>query len=132
MNGYYSTSGTLQYYINPFKLILQVDSGLADFYRSLIPKYLHVKPPMFEPHVSIIRNTIAPLNMNVWDKYQGKSIDFKYEAYIYNDELYYWLNVICPELEYIRKELGMEPYGDVTLSPDGQHLYHVTLANLKK
>ena len=124
--------GTLQYSSDPLKLILQVDSGLADFYRSTIPKYFHVKPPMFEPHISVIRNPTVPLNMKVWEKYQGKLMSFRYDTYIYNDELYYWLNVLSLDLESVRKELGMQPYGDVTRSPDGQHLYHITLGNLKK
>jgi|SRR5208282_548710 len=129
---WWHTQGILQYSDNPLKLILQIDSGLADFYRSTIPKYLHVKPPMFEPHISVIRNPSTPLNMKKWGKYQGKLMDFCYDTYIHNDELYYWLNVKSPDLEDVRKELGMQPYGDVTPSPDGQHLFHITLGNLKK
>ena len=51
---------------------------------------------------------------------------------IHNDELYYWLNIYSEELEEIRSELGLLPYGDVTESPDGRHRFHLTLGNLKK
>jgi hypothetical protein len=125
------STGTLQYSLNPTKLIVEVDPGISDFYRSLIPKYLHVKPQMYDAHISVVRK-IDPPNMQFWGKYQCKKLVFKYEHFIYNDELYYWINVNSLTLEKIRTELGLKPFGDVTSSPDGRHKFHITLGNLKK
>ena len=65
---WHQAQGTLQYSTDPLKLILAVDQGIADFYRATIPKYLNVKPPMYDAHISVIRNPIVPLNMKVWNK----------------------------------------------------------------
>ena len=50
---------------------------------------------------------------------------------VYNDETYYWLNVFCKDLEEIREELGLTKSGDVSLSPDGRHKFHITIGNSK-
>jgi hypothetical protein len=124
------SSGILRYSNDPIKLVVQVDRGISDLYRSLIPRYLHVSRPMYDAHISVVRN-VEPPRMDVWGKYEGQAVSFDYEAYIFNDELYYWLNVYSVELEAIRAELGLAPYGDVSLSPDGRHRFHITLGNLK-
>ncbi len=130
MNQFFKSSGVLCYSENPIKLIVAIDPGIASFYRSLIPKYLHVNKPMYEAHISVVRNAVPP-HMQAWSKYQGAEVDFEYETFIYNDELYYWLNVYSYRLEDIRLELGLKPWGDVTKSPDGRHKFHITLGNLK-
>ena len=126
----FSSTGLLRYSINPYKLIVEVDPDISNFYRSLIPKYIHLNKPMYAPHISVVRNNIPP-NINVWDKYQNQKATFQYNSYIYNDELYYWLDVYSIDLENIRSELGLKPFGDVTWSPDGRHKFHITLGNLK-
>jgi hypothetical protein len=127
----YRSSGILQYFTDPLKLVVQVDPDLGNFYRSLIPKYYGVNRPMYEPHISVIRKVVPP-NMLVWGKYQDERVDFDYDTYVFNDELYFWLNVYSPRLEEIRSELGVKPFGDVTLSPDGRHKFHITVGNIKK
>ena len=126
----YRSSGILQYFTDPIKLVAQVDLDLGNFYRSLIPKYYGVSRPMYDPHISVIRKVVPP-NMSVWGKYQDDKVDFDYDHYVFNDELYFWLNVFSPQLESIRLELGVKPFGDATLSPDGRHKFHITLGNLK-
>lgn len=126
----YTSSGVLVYSQNPTKLIVEVDSEIARYYYSLVPKYVKLNKPMFTAHISVVRN-IEPPNMQFWGKYQGVLIEFQYESFIYNDELYYWLNVYSLELEEIRMELGLKPFGDVTWSPDGRHKFHMTVGNLK-
>lgn len=125
------SSGKLIYSENPDKLILEVDQGLSDFYFSMVPKCVGLKKQYYPAHISVVRNVIVP-NKAFWKKYEGNIINFTYEDYIYNDELYYWLHVFSSELEDIRKELGLKPSGDVTLSPDGRHKFHITIGNLKK
>lgn len=126
----FNSCGKLQYSLNPIKLILNVDSDISKYYFSLIPKYIKLNKQMFDPHISVIRN-VNPPNLHFWGKYENKEINFQYESYIYNDELYYWLHVFSTELEEIRTELGLTPSGDVTKSPDGRHKFHITLGNLK-
>lgn len=127
----FTSSGMLKYSQNPIKLIVEIDPDIAKFTRALIPKYLRVKSPMWAPHISVVRNWVPPY-MEFWDKHQYREISFNYENYIYNDELYYWLNCYSRELENIRSELGMKPHGDVTWSPDGRHKFHITVGNTKK
>ena len=126
----FSSNGILHYSKDPIKLSVEVDPEISSYYFSFIPKYLKVNRPMFSAHISIIRY-IAPPNMEFWNKYHNQMISFQYESYIYNDELYYWLNVYSLELENIREELGLTSSGDVTKSPDGRHKFHITLGNLK-
>jgi len=102
---FYST-GTLRYYNDPIKLIVEVDPDISRFYYSLIPKYIHANKQMFAPHISVVRKEIPP-NMTAWNKYGGHELDFEYDNYIYNDETYYWLNCYSKRLEEIRIELGL-------------------------
>lgn len=118
--------GILKYQEN--KLIVEVDVELANYYRSIIPKYIGIQKPMYSPHISVVRK--ERFNNN-WNKYQNKEIEFEYETFIYNDELYYWLNVYCKEFENIREELGLSNMSKITMPPDFQKCFHITLGNLK-
>ena len=122
--------GTLIYTENPYKLIVEVDDEIGKYYRSLIPKYLGVQRPMYSSHISTIRNEI-PVNLSVWSKYHQQEISFEYESYIYNGEVYYWLNAYSKSLEDIRLELGLPNTSEFTKSPDGRHKFHITIGNLK-
>lgn len=130
-NKMFKSAGKLQYSENPYKLIVEVDSELADYYRSFIPGSVGLNKPMYAPHISVVRNEI-PLNLFAWNKYKERIIFFKYEGEIYNDELYYWLNAYSEDLERIRFELGLPTTSEITRSPDGRHRFHITLGNLKK
>jgi len=122
--------GTLIYSENPYKLIVDIDNEIGNYYRSLIPKYFQVKKPMYSSHISIVRNEVPP-NLNMWGKYQGVKISFEYESFIYSDELYYWLNAYSFILEDIRIELGLSNLSKYTKSPDGKHRFHITIGNIK-
>ena len=122
--------GRLIYSDNPYKLIVEVDQGISDFYYSLIPKSHRVQKQMYSAHISTIRNEI-PINIQFWNKYQNKLVEFEYESFIYNDETYYWLNAYSKELENIRIELGLKETSEFTRSPDGLHKFHITIANTK-
>ena len=123
------SKGKLIYSLNPTKIILEVDQGIADYYRSTIPKYFKVNKPLYGAHISVVRK--ENVNMNYWNKYNLKEIEFEYRNYIYNDELYWWLNSYSKELEDIRIELGLTGTSDITKSPDGRHKFHITIANNK-
>ena len=122
--------GTLDYSTDPHKLVLVVDNDIGRFYRSLIPKYMNVKGPMYPSHISVVRNEIVP-NLEVWGKYQDLQVDFEYDSFIFNDELYYWLNARSSFLEDVRAELGLPALSEFTRSPDGRHRFHITIGNTK-
>lgn len=126
----FSSTGTLVYSDSPLKLILSVDQGISDFYFSTVPKTFKIRKQMYPAHVSVVRNSSVP-KYEFWGKYSGKVIEFEYEDMVYNDETYYWLNVFCKDLEDIREELGLTKSGDVSLSPDGRHKFHITIGNSK-
>lgn len=123
--------GKLLYYNHNYKLIVEVDSEIANYYRSTIPKYFKVNKPLYAPHISVVRNEI-PINMQYWRKYDYKEVSFEYENYVYNDDTYYWLNCYSKDLEDIRIELGLTATSEITRSPDGKHKFHCTIANTKK
>lgn len=122
--------GVLKYFEKPYKLIVQVDYGISEFYRSLIPKYVKVNRQMYAPHISVVRKELPP-KMEFWGKYQNKRINFEYDFMVYNNETYFWLNAYARELEEIRLELGLPICSPWTKSPDGRHRFHVTIGNCK-
>ena len=129
-NNIFLSSGTLLYSKDYNKLIVSIHDDIANYYRSLIPKYISFNKPRYDPHISVIRK--EPItNINQWGKYHGRNIVFEYENYIYNCESYLWLNVYCKELENIRLELGLSSTSAITRSPDGSHRFHITIGNFK-
>lgn len=126
---FYST-GTLIYSDNPYKLIVDVDDEIGNYYRSLIPKYHNVRKPLYASHISVIRNEI-PGNISSWKRHSGKDLLFSYENIVYYDEVYYWLNAYSFDLEKIRLELGLTNISDYTMSPDKLHRFHITIGNRK-
>lgn len=126
----FTSAGTLVYSVNPYKLIVDVDNEICNYYRSLIPKYFQVRKPMYSSHISVVRNEVPP-NLYLWGKYQGVKISFEYEPFIYSDELYYWLNAYSSMLEDIRIELGLSNISNITMSPDRRCKFHITLGNTK-
>lgn len=126
----FSSTGLLIYSENPYKLIVEVDDEIGRYYRSFIPKHIGVQRPLYSSHISTVRNE-TPLNLEVWRKYHQKEIAFDYEAIVYYDELYYWLNAYSKTLEDIRIELGLPCTSEFTRSPDGRHRFHITIGNLK-
>jgi len=54
--------GTLVYsrYRGDFKLIVEVDPGIAVFYRTLIPKSVSIQSPKYTPHITVIRKETPP------------------------------------------------------------------------
>lgn len=126
----FKSVGKLIYFENHYKLIVAVDNEISYYYRALIPKYLQVRKPMYSSHISVVRNEVPP-NLNRWGKYQGLEVNFEYESFIYNDELYYWLNAYSPILENVRVDLGLPNLSQYTRSPDGKHKFHITIGNTK-
>lgn len=124
------STGNLIYYNNPYKLIVEVDDDFGKYYRSLIPKNYKIRAPMYSPHITVLRNE-APLLLNTWEEHYNMSIEFEYDTYIHNYDVYFWLNVSCPLLSDIRIDLGLPKCSEFTRSPDSNSDFHITIGNIK-
>jgi len=127
----FHSSGKLIYSELPIRLVVEIDPEIAAFYRSLIPPHIHFSIPMYPPHISVIRREV-PLNIELWNKYQGLDVSFEYDPYIFIGNLYIWLKVYSTELENIREELGLPRHrSGITRPPNEQPCFHTTIANFK-
>jgi hypothetical protein len=111
-----------------YKLIVEVDPEISNYYRALIPKYCRAKPQRYAPHISVIRHE-NPYDPERWE-FSGP-VEFQYDGVIYDNGIYFWLAVECRELEKIRQWLFLPPVSEITRSPDGRHKFHITLGNTK-
>lgn len=129
----FEETGTLKYGKTK-RLVIEVPQGLADYYRSLIPKWKQVNKQAFPAHITVIRaGKEFPTNKEVWGKHEGKEVAFSYEPHVYEGTVYYWLNCFCTELEEIRKELGLPVTSEYTLPPEGfVKCFHCTIGNKKE
>jgi len=109
------------------RLAVEVDEGLAEYYRSFIPKSISYNVPMHSPHITVVRGGHeTPKNVDKWGLHEGEEIVFQYDPYIHVGETYIWLAVDCKRLEEIRDELGLDGCFDKV------KWFHVTIANMKK
>lgn len=115
------------------QLVLRVDQGISDFYRSLIPKWLNAQGQRWPAHVTVVRKDKEyPPDMRTWNRYQGEHVSFLYSPTIHQGKVYWWLNVFCVRLEEIRRELGLPVRSEYTLPPEGfTKCFHTTIANMK-
>lgn len=129
----YEETGHLRYGRTK-RLVVEVPQGLADYYRSLIPKWKQVNKQAFSAHITVVRaGKEFPTNKEVWKKYEGEEITFSYEPHVYEGTVYYWLNCFCTRLEEIRRELGLSVTSEYTLPPEGfVKCFHCTLGNKKE
>lgn len=129
----YKSTGILHYTEEDYRLVVEVDQQLASYYRALIPKWKSVNKPRWNAHITVVRPIKEkPIIFDAWGKYQGESIEFLYEPYVYEGKVYYWLNIWCSRLEKIRKELGLPVISEFTLPPEGfTKCFHCTIGNMK-
>ena len=141
MSELFYSSGILSYHKSEksggLKLILEVDQGIANYYRKLIPKtYPKINPQMYAAHISVVRHENP--NLEFWGKYEGELVEFVYSNIIKNGEIYFWLDCYSLRLEEIRKELGL-PFEPLHPSHEFykfvpepySRTFHCTLGNLK-
>jgi len=119
---WFSSIGILRY--REDNLVVDVDSGIVDLARALVPKATY-------PHVSVVRYE-KPIILKNWGKHENAEVEFKYSTYVYNDEKYYWLQVLSPGLNNIRVELGLSMFSKWSKPPDGHDCFHITIGNTKK
>jgi hypothetical protein len=118
---------------NGYKVIVEIDQDLANYYYSLIPKYYRVQRPRYKAHVTVVRiGHEIPTNLQFWNKYHGDTIVFRYGHEIHYDNNYYWISVWSTELERIRRELGLNDTSRFLTPPTGfKKNFHCTIANTK-
>ena len=118
----YTATGTLRY--SPKRqetsqhwwLILDCDPALGQYYRHLYRQAHHqcrkLARPFWGPHITIVRNEEPDDDhKHLWDLHAGETIEFQYSGGIkdnYSADRYrsfYWLDVVCPRMDEISKEL---------------------------
>lgn len=131
----FSSIGILKYEITEnagYKLIVEVDQEIADYYRSLIPKWYKTSRQRYPAHISVVRKEIPP-RKEFWGKYDGKEIEFVYSPLIYKGIVYWWINAFSNKLEEIRLEMGLPISSKYTRPPDGwDKVFHITIGNSKE
>lgn len=108
------------------KIVVEIDNGFANYYRSFIPKNIKYNIPRYAPHITVSRNEEynLPLIQNV-------VFDFAYDTELMIDQKYIWLNVISKNLADLRKSLNLPPMAELSRPPDGSDFFHITLGNFK-
>ena len=116
-----------------WRLVLEIDPGIAQFYRSLIPKWYTAHSQAAKPHITIVR-VAKPPKIEAWGKYEGEKIEFYYDPYIHQGGFYWWLNCYSKRLEEIANELGLvfiDHPGFAKPMKGYKKVWHTTLANQK-
>jgi len=129
----FKSSGVLKYSNQPgygWKLIVEVDPGIASYARALVPCSVDLKLTRYAPHISVVRKEV-PVKQELWGLHECEEVPFEYSNFVYDDETYYWLRVFSPRLEEIRQELGLPRYSEAARGPDGHECFHTTIGNTK-
>jgi len=97
---------------NPWWLIAESDIGIIEYYRAQTMKQYKIRldPPGYGSHVSIVRGE-EPINKEFWHTLNGREVQFRYTHLVYTNGFHWWLNVLCPEYDEIRVQLGFPPEG---------------------
>ena len=109
--------------------VLLVDKEITRYYRWWVQRHLWawtaVQPdwlcqPSWDGHVSIVRGETPRMNHDMWRKYQGEKVEFRYAHYprrttmddrkrrYSKDGDFWFVNVECPRIDEIRSELGLQ------------------------
>ena len=134
-NTLYRATGILNYSgIN--RLVVNIEQDLANYYRSLIPKWIPTNRPTYKAHITVVREhkeTIEPAYYSAfWGCYEGEEIEFYYRPIIRLDHIYFWISCFSIRLEEIRREMGMYVDSRYEIPPPPfKRTFHVTIANRK-
>lgn len=113
-------------------MILNVDQGIVDYYRALMPKYLWNHRQRWPAHISVVRHEMAE-DQELWRSFEGEQIYFQYSNIVHVGKIYYWLNAFSIQLEEIRLSLGLPVHSQYTIPPEGfKKCFHITLGNFKE
>lgn len=130
----FSSTGIIKYdSTTGYRLTVEVDPELSNYYRSLIPRYYRILRPRYPAHITVVRTEKEiPQNLDKWGKWDKHRITFLYDPFVHSGNQYYWINIWCHKLEEIRGELGLPLISKYTMPPDGfTKTFHCTIANSK-
>ena len=122
---------------SPGRLVLEVDPGIVEVARALVPKHIRLNRQKYAPHITVIRHLKAEeeawlLAHPRWGgTREGEEVAFTYSPEVQIDETYYWLNAWSSRLEDVREELGLPRSDWYTEPPDHSHCFHATIGNTK-
>lgn len=90
--------------------ILQCDLETVLYYQWWLERVgVKVNLPIWKSHISVVRGEDLP-NPEAWGLYEGNTIDFSYRiSDVWWNGDYWWINILSPQLEEIRMELGLSP-----------------------
>jgi hypothetical protein len=129
VSSFFQSSGVLRY--GQSNLVLDVDQGVVDYYRALMPKSIRTNRQLYNAHISVVRKEVPP-RMELWGKYAGEVVEFIYGNEVFHGTVYYWLNAFSKRLEEVRAELGLPVDSPFTKPPEGfLKTFHITLGNCK-
>jgi hypothetical protein len=102
--------------------VVEVDKEITRYLRWWMryEKHIYLQPPSWDAHISIVRGErLDPSVQQLWKKYHRQGVNFVYE-HINNyrtarsgfgesadNGVYYWVDVECPLMDSIRRELGL-------------------------
>ena len=125
----FKSVGKLVY--SPRRCVVEIDDGIARFYRALIPKSQKWLKPMYDPPITVVRTGIESVDESLWGYMDGSNIDFKYDPYIWIGRKYIWLDAFSKELEEVRENLGLPKQRMPHPLGMDHSCFHITIANMK-
>lgn len=109
-----------------YRLALEVDPGIVDVARALVPKHIRLARQRYAPHISVVREeNPGPLSL------EGLKVPFTYCPEVVPGEVYYWLRAESPELRVLRASLGLPLMAWYNYPPDLEDCFHITVGNTK-
>lgn len=112
-------------FFEPWWLLVECDQGIVDYLCwHLIRHGIDLdKGSRWGAHISAIKGE-RPLFPHAWGRDQGHEVEFRYGHTIHWANGHHaWVEVLCPELTLLRKELG--------LWRKEHALYHLTLGRFR-
>lgn len=131
----YTLKGALRYFTDGtnYRLVVEGDRMLAEYYRSLLPKWYNANGTRYTPHITVVRwGKEMPQLLEGWGKYEGRVVEYYYDPVVKEGNVYFWLDIFSVELEVIRAELGLVVDSTRATPPEGfRRFFHMTIANRK-
>lgn len=117
-----------------FRLTVEVNQDLSNYYRCLVPKVQRVERPRYSAHITVVRPVYeSPSKIRYWGNYEGEIVEFMYDHYIQEGKGYMWINCWCKRLEVIREELGLPNFSHYPLLPEGYlKTFHCTIGRYEE
>ena len=118
------TIGTIKVSIG--KIIATIDSGIGDYYYSLIPLSFVARRPLYGNKITVVRS--PPIETFDYEKgmeFDNKTVEIEYDGCLQYQQPYFYLDCWSKDIEEIRKSLGL------TRFRNGFSSYHITIGNVK-